>query len=80
MRKNYIVRAKKRSAISMVKKQVLKSIARTKDIIKLMKGVITDAEYANKYNMTIEQVKNFKRLYSMLDKIEKKFRGTNLSI
>jgi hypothetical protein len=56
----------------MVKKQLHKSLARIKDIIKVIKGDMTDAEYANKYNMTIKHVKNFKRLYSMLDDIDKK--------
>ena len=34
-----------------------------KDIQKLMKGELTIEEYARKYNMKIEHVKNFKNLF-----------------
>ena len=61
----------------MVKKQVRKSMARTRDIIKVIKGDMTDEEYANKYTMTIEHVENFKKLYLMINKIDKKIRKNN---
>ena len=42
-----------------------------KDILQLIKGEITVEEYAKKYNMTIEHVKNFKKLYLTIEKAKK---------
>jgi hypothetical protein len=40
-----------------------------KDIRKLMNNELTVNEYAKKYDMNIDHVKNFKRLYSAIDEI-----------
>jgi hypothetical protein len=46
-----------------------------KDISKLMKGELTVEDYAKKYNMKIEHVENFKKLYLMLEKTKKNVIG-----
>jgi len=41
-----------------------------KDVLRLIKGEMTVEEYAKKYDMTIEHTKNFKKLYSMIEKVK----------
>ena len=40
-----------------------------RDIQKLINGEITVEDYAAKYGIAIKQVRNFKKLYSMIDKV-----------